>query len=224
MNHNTIDTKLLDSLNLSQRNEQKKSDELGQKDFLKLMTAQLNHQDPMKPMEGGEFFNQIAQFSSVSGIQELQSSFQQVANAMYSSQTLQASAMVGREVLVPASSAELAAGGSVNGSIEVPASTNNLVVGVFDRSGQLVRRMDLGAQPAGDVAFAWDGRTDDGSAAAPGIYQVKAEAQIDGSATALNTSLASKVESVSIGGQGQGIKLNLAGRGPVDLADIKQIM
>lgn len=221
---NTIDNKLLESLNLSRQTDQNKRSELGQKDFLKLMTAQLNNQDPTKPMQSGEFFNQIAQFSAVSGIQGLQTSFQQVANAMYSSQALQASAMVGRSVLIPAAEGELAAGGDISGAVDLPASTNSLVVGVFDQAGQLVRRMDMGTQAAGDVSFSWDGRMDNGAIAPPGIYQVKAEAKIDGKDTALTTALAAKVESVNLGSQGRGISLNLAGREPVDLADVKKIM
>lgn len=221
---NTIDNNLLESLNLTRQTEQKKNDELGQSDFLELMTAQLNNQDPMKPMEGGEFFNQIAQFSAVSGIQELQTSFQQVANAMYSSQTLQASAMVGRSVLIPTATAGLAEGGTLSGSADLPASTSRLVVGVFDASGQLVRRMDLGSHNAGDVRFVWDGKTDSGDDAPSGVYEIKAEAMIDGNATALDTALAAKVESVSMGNQAQGITLNLAGRDPIGLASVKQIM
>ena len=68
---NPVDQNIFDQLGLSKKPEVKSS-ELGQSEFLKLMTAQLNNQDPMKPMENGEFFNQIAQFSSVSGIQDLQ--------------------------------------------------------------------------------------------------------------------------------------------------------
>ena len=97
----TINTQLLDSLGISSTAKNAASgagDVLGQSDFLKLMTTQLQNQDPMKPMESGEFFSQIAQFSLVSGVEELQTSFQQVADAMYSTQTLQASAMVGRSV------------------------------------------------------------------------------------------------------------------------------
>lgn len=220
---NTIDNKLLESLNIAQRGEQKK-DSLGQADFLKLMTTQLNNQDPLKPMESGEFFNQIAQFSAVAGIQELQSSFQQVASAMYSSQTLQASAMVGRSVLIPSSTAELKPGEGISGTVELPASTNSLVVGVFDPAGQLVRRLDLGTQPGGDVRFTWDGRSDAGEAMPAGPYRIRAEARIDGEAVALNTLLAAKVESVTMGKGGQGIRLNLAGLGSVDLGDVKQIM
>ncbi|MFQ5488973.1 MAG: flagellar hook assembly protein FlgD [Gammaproteobacteria bacterium] len=222
---NTIDNKVLENLNLSRPQEQQGAkDKLGQEGFLELMTAQLNNQDPLKPMQSGEFFTQIAQFSSVSGMQELQNSFQQVASAMFSSQVLQASAMIGRSVLVPGEEARLASGSSVEGLVELPASSADLRVGVFDSNGQLVRNMDLGQQPGGDIAFSWDGRVDDGAALPAGNYYLKAAALYDGKSVALETFVAAQVESVAVGGNGQGVTLNLAGQGGIDLSNVKRVM
>ncbi len=220
-----IDTSLLENLNIKRAGEQQKPrDKLGQTEFLKLMTAQLNNQDPLQPMQSGEFFTQIAQFSSVAGMQELQNSFQQVATAMFSSQVLQASAMIGRSVLVPGQGVQLAGAEPVTGVVELPASTANLRIAIFDASGQMVRSMDLGQQPGGDVAFSWDGRGDDGAPLPDGEYTVQAGAEYDGEFTALQTFVAARVESVAVGGNGQGVTLNLAGRGGIDLASVKRVM
>ena len=81
--------------------------EMGQADFLRLMTTQLQYQDPFKPMESGEFLGQIAQFSTVSGIQGMQESLDGLAAALSSNQTLQAASLVGRGVMVPSSAAWL---------------------------------------------------------------------------------------------------------------------
>lgn len=220
---NTIDSKTLESLNLAPRTTQK-SDKMGQSDFLKLMTTQLNNQDPMKPMASGEFFTQIAQFSAVAGIQELQNSFQQVASAMYSSQTLQASAMVGRSVLVPGDTANHRGGEPVNGAVELPSSAAGLTIDISNQAGQLVRRLNLGQQPGGAVHFSWDGMTDQGTPAAAGVYRFSAQAQVGGQPVAVATNLAAKVDSVTMGAGGQGISLNLAGLGSVPLSSVKQIM
>lgn len=220
----TIDTQLLDSLGLTSKQDARRSDQLGQTEFLKLMVTQLNNQDPMKPMESGEFYTQIAQFSTVAGIQDLQDSFQQVATAMYSNQALQASAMVGRSVLVPADSAELGAEGEVSGMIEVPVATNQLAVSIYDAAGQIVRRIDLGAQPQGNAPFSWDGRNEDGERVASGTYHMETDILIDGQSFALDTLIASKVDSVTMGRNGQGITLNVSGVGPVALANVKQVM
>jgi hypothetical protein len=83
------------------------NDKLGQEQFLKLMITQLNNQDPFKPLESGEFLGQLAQFGTVSGIQDLQQSFQGLAGSMQSNQALQAAGLVGRSVYVPAQEAWL---------------------------------------------------------------------------------------------------------------------
>ncbi|MBK8162500.1 MAG: flagellar hook assembly protein FlgD [Gammaproteobacteria bacterium] len=221
----TINTQLLDSLGLSASTQSTQaSDVLGQSDFLKLMTTQLMNQDPTKPMESGEFFNQIAQFSMVAGVEELQTSFQQVADAMQSTQTLQASAMVGRSVLVSGDTVSLADGGSAAAGVTLPASTSNLVVGVVDASGQIVRRLDLGTQPEGDVSFTWDGRDGSGAAVPAGDYTLVAEMDYDGETVALDTLVTARVNSVLMGKNGQGITLNLSNNEQVSLADIMQIM
>lgn len=220
----TIDTQLLNNLGLTQTQDSGRSEQLGQTEFLKLMVTQLNNQDPLKPMESGEFYTQIAQFSTVAGIQDLQGSFQQVATAMHSGQALQASAMVGRSVLVPSESVRLEAGGEISGEIEVPVGTSQLTVSLYDQAGQFVRRIDLGAQDSGTARFTWDGRDDDGEAVAPGNYFIETDMMLNGQSFALDTLVASRVDSVTMGRNGQGITLNVAGIGPVALGDVKQVM
>lgn len=197
---------------------------LGQEDFFKLLITQLRNQDPLRPLASGEFLSQVAQFSTVAGIQDLQRSFAELAGSLYSNQALQASALVGRTVYVPGPEAALADDGSgVSGRVELTASATDLWVGIYDSAGQLVRRLTLGPQPAGAVAFHWDGLTDSGTPAAAGNYTVKAEAMIAGQRVALDTLVAARVESVTLGRAGQGISLNLAGLGAVDFAQVRQI-
>ncbi len=220
----TIDTQLLNSLGLTQTQDNSRSDKLGQTEFLKLMVTQLNNQDPLKPMESGEFYTQIAQFSTVAGIQDLQDTFQQVATAMYSGQALQASAMVGRSVLVPSETVQLGPDGGVTGAIDVPVGTSQLTVGIYDAAGQFVRRLDLGAQNTGSTQFNWDGRNDEGVRVADGTYYIEADMQLDGRSFALDTLVTARVDSVTMGRNGQGITLNVAGIGPVALGNVKQVM
>jgi flagellar basal-body rod modification protein FlgD len=195
---------------------------LGHEDFLKLMTTQLRNQDPLKPLESSQFLGQIAQFSTVSGIQDLQSSFSRLADSLQANQTLQAAALIGRNVLVPGAAGVLPAGGSLNGVVGLPAGTAQLNVSIYDGNGQLVRRLELGAQNGGTVQFSWDGLRDDGQAASPGRYTLKAEALLDGKIEALGTRVQAKVESVALGAEG--LVISLAGLGAVTLADIERIL
>lgn len=73
---------------------------LGQKDFFEIMIAQLTNQDPTKPLDGSEYLGQLAQFSSVTGITELNNSFRDMTRSLQSLQALQASSLVGRGVVL----------------------------------------------------------------------------------------------------------------------------
>jgi flagellar basal-body rod modification protein FlgD len=200
-----------------------KRSELGQEDFLELMTTQLQNQDPFEPMENGDFLAQIAQFSTVSGIQELQASFEKLSQSLVSNQALQASGLVGRSVLAPTGIAALEQEGGVKGVVEVPASSNEVQVTIHNASGETIRRLQLGSQPAGNAQFQWDGLKDDGTRAAPGSYFVAASGQYEGGQVALDTLLASEVESVTLGGDG-GLLLDLRGIGPLGFKEVRQIL
>lgn len=221
---NALDT--FRELGLSTVEQAKKEDQsLQQEQFLELLTTQLTHQDPLKPMENGEFLGQMAQFSTVSGIQDLQASFKDFANSISSDQALQAASLVGRYVSAPTNEGLLGAGGTLSGSFELPASTSNVNLKLIDAlSGEVVRNIDLGNQAAGDVAFEWDGITDDGDFADPGLYKVQAEAKLDGENTVLQTQIKSQVESVTMANGNHGLQVNLAGLGPINFNQIKQIL
>jgi flagellar basal-body rod modification protein FlgD len=221
----TIDnnTALLDSLGLLRQDQKSTaSNELGADDFMKLMIAQMQNQDPMSPMDNGDFIAQLAQFSASSGIQDLNTSFSSLSSSLQSYQALQASSLVGRSVLVSSGNGMLDAGGTVDGKINLSATTQQLSLGVYDQSGVLVRRIPMGMQSAGAVPFRWDGIGDDGNAVPAGVYELRAEALVDGETTAMETLVFSDVESVSLSARG-GVLLNLAGIGTADLSDVYQI-
>ncbi|MES0874122.1 flagellar hook assembly protein FlgD [Sinimarinibacterium thermocellulolyticum] len=194
---------------------------LGQDDFLRLMTTQLQNQDPFKPMENGEFLGQIAQFSTVSGIQELQASFASLATSLAANQTLQAASLVGRGVLVSSETGWLPQGGELRGAAVLPAS-GDVVIDIVDASGTVVRTLDLGPQATGVARFAWDGRDNAGAAAAEGRYTMRARLLQGAAQTALETLAVGQVQSVGLGRNG--LTLELVGLDPAPLADIVQIL
>ena len=222
-----IDTKQLYSqlgLNKPQSSETKANDELGQAEFLELMTAQLKFQDPMKPMENGDFLAQMAQFGTVNGINELNTAFNSMSAAFQSNQALQASTMVGREVLAPGDRVQLGTDGSVHAAVELDQPASQVIVNIRDQVGQLVHRIDLGRQPAGLIEFDWTGLNDAGDRMTAGAYQISAQVhQGDGvsAGAVLTTSL---VESVTVGGAGQELTLTVTGKGDIGLNEIRKIM
>lgn len=223
----TINTNssVYDSLGLSQNTQPStgSSNELGQDAFMRLMLAQMQNQDPLSPMENGQFIAQLAQFQSVSGINDLSNSFSDFVTSMQSNQALQASALVGRQVLVDSNTAALGDSGAVNGAAVLPASTTNMNVYVYDSSGQLVRTINMGEQSAGEIEFSWDGNADDGSRLPAGQYDFKVEAAYEGENYELATAFYATVESVVLGG-GNGITLNVTGQGEVPMSIVSKIM
>ncbi|TBW59089.1 flagellar hook assembly protein FlgD [Marinobacter halodurans] len=200
----------------------KSTSDMGKNEFMELMIAQLNNQNPLKPQENGDFLAQLAQFSSLEEMQGISDSVQDVAGQFRSTQALQASAMVGRTVMVPSQTAILGASGEVKGSVEVPAATSSLRVDVLNTSGELVRQLDLGSATAGQKSFSWDGKDANGNDLPEGTYQLKANAGYTSGTEQLGTMISANVDSVSLGTSGK-VTLNLAGMGSVGLSDVRQI-
>lgn len=207
-------------LSLQQSGSNGRKTRLDQADFLRLMTAQLQHQDPTKPMDNAEFLGQMAQFSTVSGLQDLQQSFASLASSLQSAQTLQATQLVGHAVLVPGSSGVLADGSALQAAVDVTGS-GSVSVDVLDASGQVVRRLDLGSHGGGLAAFSWDGLDAGGHRLPAGRYELRAVLEQGGSRQALSTCVVDRVQSVALGASG--ISLQLASLGTAALSDVRQI-
>jgi flagellar basal-body rod modification protein FlgD len=222
---NTIqDASLYDDLGLSRSlQDSSKRNELGQEDFLMLMTTQLKNQDPLKPADNAEFMSQLAQFGAVEGIAGLKTEIQNLAGSLISNQTFQAAGMLGHEVLVPATQGVLEQDGAIEGAVELPFAVSSLNIGIYDFAGQLVRNINLGAQSPGMAAFDWDGLATDGVAVPPGRYEIRAEATSGGINQAYDVLIADKVQSVSLPAAGRALTMELAGLGEVNFSDIRQI-
>ncbi len=221
-----IDFNTLQGLGLAkqtQTDKAKKDGDLGQADFLELMVTQLKNQDPLDPMDSDAFLGQIAQFSTVSGIGDLQTSFSEFASSVANDQALQASNLVGRRVIVPLQNGVLNEGGAIEGEVTLPASSPDVSINISNQNGELIKTISLGTQAAGPVPFKWDGSLNNGGIAPAGQYNVDAIARIDGQNFELDTQLLVDVESVTLGGPGRGLQLNLAGLGSVDFSNVSRI-
>lgn len=197
---------------------------LGQEDFIKLMTTQMNHQDPMKPMENGDFLSDMAQFSTVSGLKEIKDAFNGLATSLKSSQALQASSMVGRKVLIPGSMSALSQGTPMKAAVEIDDNVTDVKVSIMNDSGALVKEMSLGNKAAGVAHFSWDGMLGADKKAMSGNYSIHAMGMVDGKPESLKTLISDTVQSVSLGTGGQSVSLTLANAGSAGLADVKEIL
>lgn len=205
------------------QNEAKKDpSELGKNEFMELMIAQMENQSPLDPQDNGEFISQLAEFSGLEEMQKLTARVDGFMTQYQSTQALQASAMVGRTVLVPGTEAPLSPEGDIKGIIDIPSSTGSLNVSIFNGSGELVNRFEMGQQVAGSLPFLWDGTNSEGELMPYDQYEVRAEANIQGETKQLDTLLSANVNSVSIG-QAGGITLNLSGMGSIPLENVREI-
>ncbi len=136
--------------------------DLGQKDFLTLLTAQLQNQDPFKPMENGEFLAQMAQFSTVQGIENVNTTLGGISNQIGSNRIATGSSLLGQQVMVPGALARADESGAVHGAVDLPnAATEVRVIYTNAETGAVLHRQDLGPQPAGMVGFSWEGVPED---------------------------------------------------------------
>lgn len=207
----------------SQVTEEKDAGSLALEDFMSLMTTQLKNQDPLKPMESGDFLGQIASFGTVSGIADLQDSFSSFAKAMQSDQALQGSSLVGRSVLVPSSIGMMTPEDGLSGQINVAEPVTDLKIQVYSEAGVQVKTIELGSA-SGYTNFTWDGFDENGQAMPEGVYQFRATGTVNGENTAFGTATVAKVASVLVGSGSQGLTVNLAGIGSVPFGEVQEII
>lgn len=189
--------------------------------FLKLLTTQLKNQDPLNPMDNAQTTSQLAQISTVDGIERLNATLSSLVGSMGAGDALQAASMVGRSVLVPGSSMLVASGMGVGG-IQLEGSADKVSVTISDKNGLELKRLDMGALEAGTHELIWDGKNESGTVVADGSYTVKVTAFMgEGKVLASPLELA-RVNSVVTGGKE--LELDLGKLGRVSMGDIKLIL
>ncbi len=205
------------------KNDSSQSKELGKNQFLELLVTQLNNQNPLEPQGNGEFIAQLAQFSQVEGVEKLNTSMEALLSGYQSSQALQASSLVGRKVIVPSDKAVVDTSETFKGSLVLPVTSSNVSVNIYDSTGTVVNRVNLGQQSAGQVSFMWDGKDSSGNVMKPGTYKFEAQATYADGTKGLYTLLPANVDSVTLGQNGGEMQLNLAGLGSVALSQVQMI-
>jgi flagellar basal-body rod modification protein FlgD len=194
---------------------------LGQEDFLKLMTAQLKNQDPMQPMENGEFLGQMAQFSTVSSIGDMSKQLQSLSEQFVASRMLSSGSLIGRQVLSEGSYGELQENRPLDGVVRITEPVDGAVVYVRNAVGQVMETFELGPAGSGDYPFSWDGALPGGANALPGRYQVDVAVTRAGKTESARALLYTPVNSVTM--SGQDVILNLQNGGSVPLSQVSTL-
>lgn len=220
INPNNSQAALFEKLGISSQTEAQKakSDTLGQSDFLKLMTTQLQNQDPFAPMDNGDFIAQMAQFSTVTGIQEINNSIGKLVEEFDQARIATASNLLGHSVLVPGDTGLPDEDGQLHGVLDLPDRTLMTELSYLDaETGEVLHSEDMGPLAAGLVGFSWvnipQSILDEGK-------RIKIRAMIDTGEgpEQLSPSIYSKVVSASVGtGEDKQVLLNVEGYGDLNV-------
>jgi flagellar basal-body rod modification protein FlgD len=201
----------------------KEMPQFGADQFITLMLAQIKNQDPLKPLEPAEFLGQLAQFSTVTGIQEMGSSVSDLVGSMRSSQALSGANLVGRDVLAPGDTAVFDGTTPVRAAVEAPSGAERIDFVVRDASGAVVRRAQVQPSVSGVTEMAWDGRADNGTVMPAGAYRIEALSRFGARGESAQVLLRSRVDSVTLDAAGGGIVLNTP-NGSLPLGAVRRVM
>ncbi len=200
--------------------KEKSSAEETEHRFLSLLVAQMKNQDPLNPLDNAQVTSQMAQLSTVQGIENMNASLEKLVASLGTNQMGQAASLIGRSVLVPGDLIGPAQENAVVG-FDLDSAADSVKLTIENAAGASVRSLDLGERAAGVNLVAWDGLTDDGSAAPAGSYTFKISASKAGEAVTSESLYLGQVSSVTQ--DSKGVQLSLAGSGQAGYADIRQI-
>ena len=216
---NTVSQSLLDNVN-GKKNATTNSVDKAQDRFMTLLVTQMKNQDPLNPMDNAQVTSQMAQLSTVTGIDKLNNTLESLIGSVQTGQSYQASSMIGHNVLVSGNEVSSNGTGGYLG-VNLPVGADKLAITIKDSAGSAIRTLTLGAQNAGNLSLNWDGKTDDGSVAKVGNYKFEATATSAGKSAAVEG--LSYAQVVSLTNNATGIKLNLNNETSVSTSDVKEI-
>jgi len=200
----------------------KSNQTIGQEGFLKLLTTQLKTQDPTQPTDNTQMVQQMATFSQVAGITEMNQSLKSMVADISASRFGDASGWIGHAALISGNVATQAANGAYAGQITLPADAKDVTINLVNSSGQTVYSKDLGAKSAGDVSWAWDGKDGAGNATSDGALKVVITGTTpDGKG--LNATNATWNEIQSVKSPASGTTQLITGLGTINPADVLQL-
>lgn len=195
-----------------------------QNQFLQLLVTQMKNQDPLNPMDNAQVTSQMAQLSTVTGINNLNATLQALSNSLTSNtnQSMQASGMIGHGALVAGNNISLSSGGTAIGGFQLPQSVDTAQVSVYDSAGNLVNTINLGARPAGVVDWGWNGTDSNGAAVPAGNYTFAVSAAQGGNSVAATPLQYGVINSVTQ--DAQGVTLAVGGLNGIAMSQIVQIL
>ncbi|KJK26099.1 flagellar hook assembly protein FlgD [Cupriavidus sp. 2MCAB6] len=193
-----------------------------QNNFLKMLVTQMNNQDPLNPMDNSQLTTQLAQISTVSGMQTMNATLNTLLGQVSASRAMDSAALIGKTVMVPGSATSVAGGVPGKIGVDLPATADAVTVQVLDKDGNTVRTIDMKGQVAGVHDIAWDGKNDAGVAVADGDYSFKVTATANGKDVTPVALVYGKVNSIS--GDSTGVLVDIGNDRTASVDDVRRIL
>jgi len=214
------------ALNQAVEAPQPRPNELGKDAFMKLFLAQLQYQDPLKPMDHHEFVAQLSQFSSMERLMNIDKGIQKLQGGFGSGAKLQAVEMIGKEIRASGNKIEVIQGEKLSLTPTFKEGTHPTKANIFNSGGQLVRELDLTLQKNTTSAIEWDGKGDDGSFVPSGKYTFRVFGiNRDGASTEIKTEVSGRVAGIEYVDKKPLLIIQTAnGRTKVALEDVGRVM
>ncbi len=144
--------------------------QVGQDTFLQLLIAQLEHQDPLSPMDNVQFTAQLAQFNTLEQLETMNKGMQALLAAQEITNSVQAASLIGKEVRAQGNTIHLSPGQSSDLTYYLPADSAQVTINIFNESGNLVQTLEQSTQNAGEHTLSWDGKGTQGNTLPEGNY------------------------------------------------------
>ncbi len=199
-----------------------KPSEMGKQDFLTLFTAQLKNQNPLDPVKNEAFVAQLAQFSSLEALTNMQTSLDSFVKNMSANQMINGGSLLGKKVAVADSLARLEQGGQIDASIDLPQGASGVSLTVLDSRGRTVQELASGPQMPGTAQLSWNGLDALGNPAPAGQYRLVANAVVNGKTTPVQVQTLNSILGASATSDGN-VRLQLDGGNNVLLKDVQKI-
>jgi flagellar basal-body rod modification protein FlgD len=201
----------------------KTKEEMGKQEFLTLFTAQLQNQNPLEPVKNEAFVAQLAQFSQLEALTNMQGSLDKFVSSMSGERMLNSASLIGKKVSVSDTPTQLQTGGDISGNIDLPTGASGIQVSIFDAQGRLVKELNAGPQMPGSMPIVWDGKDATNKPAPPGLYRLSATAVVNGQTSKVPVNTLSTVRAIATNPADGSVSVEVDGGKTMLLADVKRV-
>ena len=201
----------------------KTKEDMGKQEFLTLFTAQLQNQNPLEPVKNEAFVAQLAQFSQLEALTNMQGSLDTFVTSMSGERMLNSASLIGKKVAITDSPTQLTSGANMDASIDLPMGASGVQISVFDSQGRLVQELTAGPQMPGTTPFTWDGKDAAENPVPSGLYRLTATAVVNGQTTTVPVSTLSTVRAIATNPADGSVSVEVDGGKTMLLTDVKRV-